>query len=393
VKTLHWLAAGGSLVLAVACGARTNLDLDDVNPPAPVGSGGAGAGGAAAGAGGAGVAGSINTGGSISVDGGTDADADAPVDAGPDVVVTDAGCQSDDACDDQIACTLDVCDLEKGVCTHAPRDVLCDDGVFCTGAERCDAALGCVVTPVGCNDGVACTVDACDEGKQGCTHTPDDGLCPLSHKCGEFEGCYALAYAHSPGDLYEVRLPSGQVTLLGSTGVQLTDLALVSNTKLYGLSSTSLFDMDTTTGEATFLSSTDTSGMVAFDVGPDGRLYVGGGTTLYDLQLPSGQITPLASYPAGWQASGDLAFLQGRLLGTVRTSQNSPDSLAEFDLEGGGATILGSTGFPCIWGLAAFGETLYGLTCNGQVLNINPQTGAASVLSSGGPAFWGASAR
>jgi hypothetical protein len=77
----------------------------------------------------------------------------------------------------------------------------------------------------------------------------------------------------------------------------------------------------------------------------------------------------------------------------VRTSQNSPDSLAEFDLEGGGATILGSTGFPCIWGLAAFGETLYGLTCNGQVLNINPQTGAASVLSSGGPAFWGASAR
>jgi hypothetical protein len=390
------LALVCGLLLASACGARTTLDLDDRPSFTPLrpedagaGSGGGGAGGGGSGGGGSGGAGS----GGESPDGGPDGDADADADADADVVVTDAGCQGDDACDDQVDCTLDLCDLALGVCTHAPRDVLCDDGLYCTGKESCDAVKGCVVAPVNCSDGVGCTLDSCNEATQGCDHVPDDGLCPLSHKCGEKEGCYALAYAHSPTALYEVRLPSGQVTEIGSTLTQLTDIALVSNAQLLGLSFTSLYEVDTTTGFASFVASTDTSGMVAFDVAPDGQLYVGGGSTLYRLDAATGQITPFAEYPQGWQASGDLAFLQGRLLATARTSASSADTLTEFDPVSGESKNLGPTGFNCIWGLAAFGETLYGLTCDGEVLNINPTTGAAKVLSSGGPDFWGASAR
>ncbi|CAN5607835.1 hypothetical protein BH09MYX1_BH09MYX1_48050 [soil metagenome] len=57
------------------------------------------------------------------------------------------------------------------------------------------------------------------------------------------------------------------------------------------------------------------------------------------------------------------------------------------------STILGPIGFSCVWGLAAFGPTLYGLTCNGHVLSINPNTGKGTLLNQSSVAFWGASAR
>jgi hypothetical protein len=52
----------------------------------------------------------------------------------------------------------------------------CDDGDFCTTADRCRDGL-CTGSPVHCDDGDPCTVDACD---------PDSGACAISpsEKCG-----------------------------------------------------------------------------------------------------------------------------------------------------------------------------------------------------------------
>ncbi len=379
----------GALALG-ACGGRSDLEGPDYESIATTG----GAGGSAAGtsAGTAGKGGSVaGTGGATAGQGGAGTAGVAGTTAGVGGVVVQCVTSAD--CDDKIPCSLDQC--QGGVCTHEARDALCDDGIFCTGAERCDLVAGCVTTPVVCNDGVSCTDDVCDESVQGCTSSPNDANCPLSHKCGPGEGCYALAYAHSTDTLYEVRLPSGKVTKIGPTHAQLTDIALVSNTQLYGINYQTIYQLDTSTGDASFLAPVDTSNMVAFDVAPDGRLYVGGGQGLYLLDLVAGITTPIASYPFGFSASGDIAVLQGRLLGTARTSPSAGaiDSLVEFDVNTGDATVIGSTGSSCIWGLAAFGETLYGLTCQGQVLRLDAQTGAATVLSTGGPAFWGASAR
>ncbi len=402
--------------LIVACGGRSDLDVEtfvDVTAASP-GAGGvagspAGSGGAAgslagkAGAGG-GVAGTGGVGGVAAGQGGAGqggagqggagqggAGQGGAGQAGAGAAGAPPQCTNDAQCDDGIGCTGDVC--EAGVCVRVPRDVLCDDGLFCTGAETCDPNVGCVTQPVVCGDSVGCTDDLCDENLKGCVSVPNDALCPLSHKCGESEGCYALAYAHTPSSLYEVRLPSGKVTEIGPTGVQLTDVALVSNTQLYGLDFNALYLLDTTTAEAFFVASVDTSSMVAFDVAPDGGLYVGGGQGLYLLDPGTGVANPVATYPFGTQASGDIAFLQGRVLGTTRTQFGGSDSLSEFNLASGDAVVIGPTGFACVWGLAAFGETLYGLTCNGEVIRIDTNTGAGTLLSTGGPAFWGASAR
>jgi hypothetical protein len=47
-----------------------------------------------------------------------------------------------------------------------------------------------------------------------------------------------------------------------------------------------------------------------------------------------------------------------------------------------------------VWGLAAYGATLFGFTCSGQVLGIDPTNGTATVLTtSPGEMFFGASER
>ncbi|MEK6607344.1 MAG: hypothetical protein AABZ30_06765 [Myxococcota bacterium] len=76
--------------------------------------------------------------------------------------------------DDDIDCTVDACDAETGDVTHAPDDSACDDGLFCSGAEACDAELGCQDGPAP-DDGIFCTT--CAEGDEGPVFAPDDALC------------------------------------------------------------------------------------------------------------------------------------------------------------------------------------------------------------------------
>ncbi|HXC49429.1 MAG TPA: hypothetical protein VN634_00975 [Candidatus Limnocylindrales bacterium] len=93
-------------------------------------------------------------------------------------------------CSDGVACTDDICDEATDSCGHAPVDAACDDGLFCTGAERCDQSDGCIggAAPQ-CNDGIACTIDHCDESANACDHAPTDALCDDGLFCDGDEAC------------------------------------------------------------------------------------------------------------------------------------------------------------------------------------------------------------
>lgn len=102
------------------------------------------------------------------------------------------GCQpgTPPNCTDGSACTIDACDETTDTCTHVPNDLACDNGMFCDGSESCDPVLGCVSGPApNCNDGVDCTNDACNEAKNMCTHTPKNGLCNDGLFCNGVEAC------------------------------------------------------------------------------------------------------------------------------------------------------------------------------------------------------------
>jgi len=116
--------------------------------------------------------------------------------SGPDVL-----CDSDAACDDGDACTVDSCEPETG-CTHEPIDVAaeCDDGNPCT-ADSCDAEQGCVHDGSGvdaaCDDGDACTADDVCQGDAAgtCAGEPlaadacDDGNVCTADSCDAEQGC------------------------------------------------------------------------------------------------------------------------------------------------------------------------------------------------------------
>ncbi len=64
---------------------------------------------------------------------------------------------------------MDGCDEEQDRCLSVPDDRLCSDGVFCNGAERCDAEEGCTESPAPtCDDENDCTTDSCDPDEDRC---------------------------------------------------------------------------------------------------------------------------------------------------------------------------------------------------------------------------------
>lgn len=89
----------------------------------------------------------------------------------------------DVACDDGEVCTVDVCDMDLATCTHridvgaacAPGG--CDASAVYTPPSVCDAGGACVATAgEPCDDDDACTRDVCDADRGGCLHLPDLGL-------------------------------------------------------------------------------------------------------------------------------------------------------------------------------------------------------------------------
>ncbi len=92
-------------------------------------------------------------------------------------------------CDDGVSCTDDVCDEELDACQSSPNHGLCDDGAFCNGAEVCTDS-GCESgTPPVCDDGIDCTTDSCDVEFDTCIFEPDNTVCDNGVFCDGAEVC------------------------------------------------------------------------------------------------------------------------------------------------------------------------------------------------------------
>ncbi len=71
-------------------------------------------------------------------------------------------------------CNVGVCDNDAASCVPAPANEggACNDGLFCSENETCNAGVCGGGTPVVCNDSDACTTDSCDEGADACVFNP-----------------------------------------------------------------------------------------------------------------------------------------------------------------------------------------------------------------------------
>jgi hypothetical protein len=120
----------------------------------------------------------------------------------PLVVDCPAGCRggacAGDAClgltcvEDGNPCTDDGCDPLSG-CTHTPNTAPCEDGDLCTGQDVCRGGVCVVGGGRDCDDGLACTSERCDPAL-GCVITPDDLACEdldpcTDDRCDASAGC------------------------------------------------------------------------------------------------------------------------------------------------------------------------------------------------------------
>ena len=94
-------------------------------------------------------------------------------------------------CDDDNLCTNDSCEEESGGCVFDPNTIPCNDGFFCTIGDRCGDGECVGGTEPNCDDGNICTTDSCDEEADSCAAAPvedglecDDGVfCTIEDSC------------------------------------------------------------------------------------------------------------------------------------------------------------------------------------------------------------------
>lgn len=211
-------------------------------------------------------------------------------------------------------------------------------------------------------------------------------------------------YAHSSSTLYKIDPDTLAVTRIANFGWpsgtdEMTDIAVDRNGAIIGVSETSVYRVDATTAACTVLSrslqgSFNGLSFVPADVvgatGEDVLVGTRGDDGVVDRIDPmTGAIMPIGNMGGQFSSSGDLVAIAG--FGTVQTTIGaSSDVLAKLAPVTFKATAAGATGFTDIWGLAYWKGKVFGFTEGGQFLTIDPTTGVATLVQSGGPAWWGA---
>jgi len=113
--------------------------------------------------------------------------------------------------------------------------------------------------------------------------------------------------------IYTINADTGATTLLGSAGVQLTDVALSPGGQLYGATLTSLYSLNTLNGAGTLVGSfTTATSMIGLDFGTGGQLYgVAGDGKLYAINPTTGAATSV--FFTGFGYAGDVAHAGGNI--------------------------------------------------------------------------------
>jgi hypothetical protein len=225
-----------------------------------------------------------------------------------------------------------------------------------------------------------------------------------------------LVYAHSRDTLFSFSPRSlevteiGAFTLAGGAAPNILDIALDRDGVMYATSREALFRCDPMTAVLTEvgafgIADNELNALTFLAEGELGPTEVMIGATdegnYYRIDPASGRATLLGSYPDEWLSSGDIVSVAG--LGTFATLKRSdyPADIAariRFAADGSSTvTVLGptrsaTTNYTQLFGVAYWGRSIFGFTNDGELLQIDKDTGAATAVSTatGSDQFWGA---
>jgi hypothetical protein len=185
-------------------------------------------------------------------------------------------------------------------------------------------------------------------------------------------------------ELGTVDVTTGAVTDIGPLGVDITDIAFAPNGTLYGITSASLYRINSATGAAVRIGSHGIDGANALVFGSDGTLYAASATSteLYTINPATGGSTDLGSI--GYASGGDLAFNNGYLYMSSADGELIRISVTTYAFSNYAfvnGLDVGSLGFQNVDGLATGSDgVLYGVSGT-EVFSVNTSTGAGTFVS------------
>jgi hypothetical protein len=219
-------------------------------------------------------------------------------------------------------------------------------------------------------------------------------------------------YAHSGTKLYRVDTATlqpvevGTITGLGSQS--LTDLAIDKSDRMIGVTLDKLYTLNATTAAATLVNTSMVGGLTSLSFAPadlndpnsaDILVSANDQGDVYSINTTTGAATKIGSYGTFNNkkvvSSGDLIAVRGLgIYATVNLGTEMQDYLARIDPTTWKATpIGGGTGYDNIFGLGYWKGTIYGFVSggsSGQMITIDPGTGAGTEVQSGVVSWFGA---
>ncbi len=217
-----------------------------------------------------------------------------------------------------------------------------------------------------------------------------------SQNCVVYADTATTLYTVDPATLQQTQLCNFQgLPGAGVSSTSVNDIAVDNNGVLYAVTGDALYQVDPSNCQTTLLASvaqvsTAFNGLSCL-IG--GQIVAGDAYgNVVQLDPSTGSVTTVGSYGNGYGCSGDIvANANGTIYSTAVTNppNTSTDMLVTLDPNNNyAATVIGDIGYVGVFGLGYWAGVLYGFDQSGNVLTIDPSTGAGTVQITNSGIVW-----
>ena len=266
------------------------------------------------------------------------------------------------------------------------------------------------LTPDEMEPGYARAAGDCDDNSR--LRTPDGiEICDeVDNDCNDLlnDGIECVFYAHGPKGVDSPENSQGQFFTVDPFKKKVTYISEILNTDgslldidtspdgiIYGISAQSLYNYNRNLNAWVKVGDLQTSlqGANGLAIDRSGEAFATARAELYSVDLNSGRANKLGNLTGNVNSSGDCVVNKGDVLfmTSKQDDPNLPDDLIKIDRTNNTTEKIGTTSHSRIFGLTAAWGKLFGLTANGELIEIDQRTGASTLIEKfDGRVFYGA---
>lgn len=196
------------------------------------------------------------------------------------------------------------------------------------------------------------------------------------------EGLNCTFYAHSGQELYVIDPFALTIEEVGTDLPNLQDIDTHPNGTLLGVTFDGLYEFDELRDNWFSVGDfgTDVSDPNGMAIDSTGRIFVTSQNQIYEVDIVDGSATLLGDLGQDFYSSGDCVVNKRDSLYMTSKHDETEDHLLLVNRDNGSASDVGPIGFTHVFALTAAWGTLYGLTDNGELIEIDSDTGTGTLV-------------